>query len=219
MKCLNCGARVRKNEELCPECGAYISTDKETYVLTPQRTPEEEIDLEALEKAEEEVRNIDSEESGLKIEEYNFRDYLILPSFIKIGGGLVLLFAVIFSFVKNPIRYNDFTTILCLFFSLFTIFTGVSSIIQEKDCKLTVTPEKVYGTIPVDFFSTEAIDINIEDIIAVNETGFHSRHPNPKVHIVTKEKEITVKGSSSIMLKDFSKTLQNKAKVLKGESE
>ncbi len=210
MKCLNCGARVRKSEELCPECGAYISQNSNSSVLTPQNTPEE-IDIETLEKAEEEVRHIDNEEYGLKIEEYNFRDYLLFPSIMKIGGGIALIIIVIYSFVENPLK-SEITNILCIFFALLALFSGIASIIQERNCKLTVNDEKVYGTIPQGFFDTEVIDIKIEDIIGINESGFYSRNPNPKVHIVTKEKEFVVKGSSSVMLKDFSKTLKNSVK-------
>lgn len=211
MKCLNCGARVKKNEEICPECGAYISTERPDVI---NEISETDIDTEALEKAEEAVRNIDES----KPEEYNFSDYLVLPSIIRIGGGLLILAVVIFSLTESPL-HNGATTVFALFFSIFALFCGISSIVQERNCKLTVNDEKVFGIIPQGFFGTETIDVNIEDIIGINESGFHSKNSNPKVHIVTKEKEYVVKGSSSVMLKDLSNTLQDKFKKRKGESE
>ncbi len=214
MKCLNCGAKVKKSEEICPECGAYISTETKPYTPPSQPENEEEINLEILEKAEEAVRNIDESKS----EEYNFSDYLILPSLVRIGGGLFILAIVIFSFTLSAMN-NEATMIIALLISAFSIFNGIASAVQESKCKLTVNDEKVYGTIPQGTFDTETIDINIEDIIGINESGFHSKNSHPKVYIVTKEKEYTVKGSSKIMLGDLSENLQNKVRKLKGESE
>lgn len=211
MKCLNCGARVKKSEEICHECGAYISTEKPETI---NEISETDIDTETLEKAEEAVRNIDES----KPEEYNFSDYLILPSLVRIGGGLFILAIIIFSFTRSAMN-NEATMIIALLISAFSIFNGIASAVQESKCKLTVNDEKVFGIIPQGFFGTETIDIDIEDIIGINESGFHSKNSNPKVHIVTKEKEYVVKGSSSVMLKDLSNTLQDKFKKRKGESE
>lgn len=208
MKCLNCGARINKSEELCHECGAYISREPKPHILPSQHEDEEKINLEVLEKAEEAVRHIDNEDFSLKINEYNFRDYLLFPSLIKLGGGLALIIIVIYSYIKNPLK-NGVINIFCFFGALFALFSGIASIIQERNCKLSVNNKKVYGTIPQGFFGTETIDINIEDIIGINETGFYSRSSDPKVHIVTKEKEITVKGSSQTMLSDLSENLKN----------
>lgn len=211
MKCLNCGARVKKSEEICPECGAYISTERPDVT---NEISENDIDIEVLETAEEAVRNIDEGKS----EEYNFGDYLFLPSILRIGGGLVVFVIFIVSIVNSPLR-NEATSAFALIFSFFAVFSGIASIIQEHNCKLTINDERVYGIIPQGFFGTETIDINIEDIIGINETGFHSKNSSPKVHIVTKETEYVVKGSSKIMLKDLSNTLQEKVKNLKGDNQ
>ena len=218
MKCLNCGARIKKNEEICPGCGAYISRDKKPAVLPVQTGTKKEITVELLEKAIENTENT----TELEARKFNFSNYLVFPSIIRIGGGIVLMVASVVSFASRPFRYitsSVYSLIFCILASLFFVFKGIASIIQERKCVLDVTSEKVSGTIPLGFFDAEAIDINIEDIIAVNEKDFHSKRLSAEVHIITKEKEYVVRSSSQDMLLDLSNTLQNTIKKLKGESE
>ncbi len=208
MKCLNCGARVKKSEEMCPECGAYIGRDKSSAVLPGQTKPKKEISVELLEKAIAETSDTDKLESG----RFNFKDYLVFPSIIRIGGGIVFIVASVASFVSRHFRYmtsSVYSLMFCILASLFFVLKGIASIIQERKCALDVTSEKVSGTIPAGFFDTETIDINIKDIIAVNERDFHSRRLSAEVHIVTKEKEYVVRSSSQNMLLDLSKTIQS----------
>ncbi len=210
MKCKFCGARIKKSDELCPECGAFVSKKEASAA---NKIPEAETNT-CIEKTEEAVQN--TYEAATKT--YNFGDYLLWPTILRFGGGIVLALVIIFSFDIHRFllkRSSLISTIICIFLVLYLFFKGIVSIIQEKKCTLCITPERVYGSIPSGFFDIEDIDIPIEDIIAVNETGFHSRHSNPQVHIVTKEKEITVDGSSSSMLADFSKTLKEYVKNCK----
>ena len=213
MKCLNCGARVRKSEELCPECGAYISRDKKPSVLPVQtEKTKKEISVELFEKALKEAENT----AELKPRIFDFEDHLIFPSIIRIGGGIVLMVASIVSFVSRPFLYissSVYSLMFCVLASLFFIFKGIASIIQERKCMLDVTAEKISGKIPLGFFDTETVDINIEDIIAVNEKDFHSKRLSAEVHIVTKEKEYVVRGSSQTMLLDLSRTVQDFIKI------
>ncbi len=208
MKCLDCGAKIKRDEEICPECGAYISRDKKTSVLPVQTETNKEITVELLEKAIEKTEKTDES----KPQKYDFMDYLILPSIIRIGGGIVLMVASIVSFVSRPFLYissSVYSLMFCVLASLFFIFKGIASIIQERNCALDVTSEKITGRIPLGFFDTEAVEINIGDIIAVNEKDFHSKRLEAEVHIVTKEKEYVVRSSSQTMLLDLSRTVQN----------
>lgn len=204
MKCLDCGAKIKRDEEICPECGAYISRDKKASASSVQTETKKEITVELLEKAIETTKKTDEN----KPQKYNFRDYLILPSIIRIGGGILLIIALIISFIKYPFK-NEITTVLCFFFAGYIIFKGIASLIQERNCVLDVTSEKITGTIPLGFFDTEAVEINIGDIIAVNEKDFHSKRLGAEVHIVTKEKEHVVRSSSQTMLLDLSRTVRN----------
>ncbi len=210
MKCLNCGARVKKNDEICPECGAYISRDEKPAVLPVQTETKKEISVELLEKAIEESENTENTDE-LTPRKFNFKDHLIFPSIIRIGGGTVLMVASVVSFASRPFRYitsSVYSLMFCILAAIFFIFKGIASVIQERKCVLDVTSEKVSGRIPVGFFDTEAIDVRIEDIIAVTEKDFHSRRLSAEVHIVTKEKEYVVRSSSQDMLLDLSNTIQ-----------
>lgn len=209
MKCLNCGTRVKKSEEICPECGAYISKEKEYAVQ-----PEDEINHEELEKAEEAVKHI---YDSVPVK-YDYNDYLLLPSLIRIGGGIVMMIlSVVAAIDSSPFfrASSVYSVLLFIIAGILFAFNGISSIIQERKCVLTITDDRVFGTIPSGPFDTENIDIKIDDIIEVNETGFYSKNSTPKVHIVTAENEFTVKGSSKILLKDISDTLKNKIKKSK----
>ena len=208
MKCLNCGARIKKNDEMCPECGAYISKDTRPAVLPVQTEKKKEISVELFEKAMAETSDTDE----LNTRRFDFEDHLIFPSIIRIGGGIVLMVASIVSFVSRPFLYissSVYSLMFCVLASLFFIFKGIASIIQERKCMLDVTSEKVSGRIPLGIFDTEAVNINIEDIIAVNEKDFHSKRLGAEVHIVTKEKEYVIKSSSQTMLLDLSRTVQD----------
>lgn len=207
MKCLNCGARVKKSEEICPECGAYISTEKER-----SSQPETVIDREELEKAEEAVKHIYDSDTV----KYDYNDYLLLPSLLKIGGGIAMFVFSTISIVRSVSRFasslSSSSSAFIIIVSVLAVFSGIATIFQEKNCIVTVTEDRIFGTIPGGTFDTENIDIRIEDIIAVNETGFYSKASNPKVHIVTAENEVVIRGSSKTMLSDLSSTLKNRIK-------
>lgn len=198
MKCLNCGRKAKKNEEICPECGAYITKDTA--------------------KTKQEVF-LNSNKDGSRKYIYSEHNYISVLLRI-VGGGVLFVYLIIKLLTPSPIDYiskNIASTTFCSLLAAFIIFSGIASQIQEKNCSLTVTDENVSGIIPQGIFNTEKIDISIADIIAVNEEGFHSRIPNPEVHIVTKEKEYVIKGSSQSMLLNFSKFLKEKIVVTRSE--
>ncbi len=206
MKCRNCGARVKKSEEICPECGKYIAAKKE-HISTPAVPTKEEIDYDALEKAEEIVKNLDfSDSQAPETETFMFKNYLLLPSIIKSIGGIIVFVVCIFSFAdaRSFVRSSSIAgTGFMLIFAFFLIFDTVATIIREKNCFIEVTAEKVSGVIPEGTFGTESIEIRIEDISKVKKKGFHSKYSNPKVVISTAEKAVEIRGSSQTMLSDL----------------
>ncbi len=205
MKCINCGARIKKSEETCPNCGAYITKNRADFSESTD---------EVTEKEQEILTNTDDTDT----EKFNYKDYLVLPSVFRIVGGIALFVLCIFTFdskryfIKRSLLVSH---IFALLASVFLIFRGISGIIQERKCKLTMTSDRIYGIIPFGILDTEEIDINIRDIISVRETGFATRYSSPEIHILTAEKEITLKGSSEKMLRRFSKSLYKKIKSLK----
>ncbi len=213
MKCRNCGARVKKSEEICPECGKYIAAEKE-HVLIHTAPAQEEIDYDALEKAEEIVKNLDiSASQAPETESFMFKDYLLLPSIIKSIGGIIVFVVCIFSFAdtRNFVCSSSIAgSAFMLIFAFFLLFDTVSAIIREKNCFVEITDEKVSGVIPEGTFGTESIDINIEDIVMVEKDGFNSKYSHPKVIIKTKENEIKIRGSSTHMLSDLADAVEKR---------
>lgn len=207
MKCQNCGARVKKSEEICPECGKYIAHKAEHYDVKSQS---EEIDYEKLEAAEAKVKNIGIPTSA----KYFYKDYLLLPTLLRGGMGLAVIVFMIY-YMCTSMRFrllssSQFTTVLAILVGGFSIFSAVASVIQEKNCYLDIADGKVSGVIPKGTFDTEYFEIDLAEIVSVEETGFHSKNSTPKVILISAQKRIEVKGSSKIMLSDFSESVQNK---------
>lgn len=213
MKCRNCGARVKRSEEICPECGKYIAAENE-HVLTHTAPARKEIDCDVLEKAEESVKNIDVLTADTsKPEKFIFKDYLLLPSIIRMGVGILTFVVCVLSMseARFYIRSSSIgSTAIVIIFAFFCIFNAISSIIQERNCFIEITDDKVFGTIPKGTFDTEDFELNIEDIVAAEKEGFHSKHANPKVQIITAENQITVRASSTHMLSDLADALEKR---------
>lgn len=216
MKCSFCGARVKKSEEICSECGKFIAAEKEHVLISPATPAQKEINYDTLEKAEEIVKILDISASEIpETETFMFKDYLLLPSIIKSIGGIIVFVICIFSFAdaRSFVRSSSVAgSAFMLIFAFFLIFDTVSAIIREKNCFVEVTDEKVSGVIPEGTFSTESFDINIEDIVMVEKEGFNSKYSHPKVIIRTKENEFEIRGTSQTMLSDFADAVERQIK-------
>ncbi len=215
MKCSFCGARVKKSEEICPECGKFIAAKKE-HIPAPAAPSMEEINYDALEKAEEIVKNLDfSDSQAPETETFMFKDYLLLPSVIKSIGGIIVFVVCIFSFAdtRSFVRSSSIAgSALMLIFAFFLIFDTVAAIIREKNCFIEITDEKVCGVIPEGTFGTQGVDINISDIVAVAKDGFNSKYSHPKVIIKTKENEFKIRATSQNMLSDLADAVEKRIK-------
>ncbi len=213
MKCSFCGARVKKSEEICPECGKFIAAKKE-HIPAPAAPSMEEINYDALEKAEEIVKNLDfSDSQAPETETFMFKDYLLLPSVIKSIGGIIVFVVCIFSFAdtRSFVRSSSIAgSALMLIFAFFLIFDTVAAIIREKNCFIEITDEKVSGVIPEGTFGTQGVDINISDIVVVAKDGFNSKYSHPKVIIKTKENEFKIRATSQNMLSDLADAVEKR---------
>ncbi len=214
MKCSFCGARVRKSEEICPECGKFIAAENERVSVAPAAPAQEEIDYDVLEKAEEFVKNLDFSDSEIpETETFMFKDHLLLPAIIKSLGGIIVFVICIFSFAdtRSFIRSSSVAgSAFMLIFAFFLIFDTVAAIIREKNCFVEVTAEKVSGVIPEGTFGTESIDINIDEIVTVEKEGFNSKYSHPKVIIKTNENEFKIRASSQNMLSDLADAVKKR---------
>lgn len=90
MKCLNCGRKVRKNEEICPECGAYITKDKTSDTV----------------KVKHEGPLVSNKTAGrnYSYSEYNYGSVLLR----LVGGGVLLVFLIIKS-LTPPFNLSEKT--------------------------------------------------------------------------------------------------------------
>lgn len=194
MKCENCGAKIKKSDEVCPECGKSIKT---------KPVPEA-------------ILNADPATS----ETFIYSEHLLWPTLLRFIGGTVIILIIIFS-IKDIeyyfiLRKRIVSALVCGVLALYLLFRGVSGLIQEKNCLLCITPERVYGKIPAGLFGTEEIDIPLADIIAVNETSRHYRlSSSTDLKIVTKQNEIEINASSDELLTKIGKSLKEYIKKYK----
>lgn len=194
MKCENCGAKITNDEKICPECGNPLKT----------------------EPVPEAILNADPATS----ETFIFSEHLLWPTLLRFIGGIILIIVVVFSFrdIKYSFMLEDaiLTALFCGALALYLFFRGVSGLVQEKNCFVCITPERVYGKIPAGLFDAEEIDIPLADIIAVNETHRHYRlFLSTDLEIVTKQNEIEINASSGELQSKISKSVRKYIKEYK----
>lgn len=194
MKCENCGAKITNDEKICPECGNPLKT----------------------EPVPEAILNADP----ATYETFIYSEHLLWPTLLRFIGGIILIIVVVFSFrdIKYSFMLEDaiLTALFCGALALYLFFRGVSGLVQEKNCFVCITPERVYGKIPAGLFDAEEIDIPLADIIAVNETHRHYRlFLSRDLEIVTKQNEIEINASSGELQSKISKSVRKYIKEYK----
>ncbi len=194
MKCKFCGARSTNNEKNCPECGNPIKNES-VPVTIPDADPETS-------------------------ETFIYSKHLLWPTLLRFIGGIILIIVVVFSF--RDIKYSFMleeailTALFCGGLALYLFFRGISGLIQEKNCFVCITPERIYGKIPTGLFDAEEIDIPLADIVAVNETYRSYRFfSSSDLKIVTKQNEIEINASSGDLLTKIGKSLTKYIKKYK----
>lgn len=194
MKCNNCGAKITNNEKNCPECGKPLKA----------------------EPVPEAILNADPS----TYETFLYSEHLLVPTLFRFIGGIILILVIIFSF--RDVKYyfvlekRIVSALFCGGLALYLFFRGVSGLIQERNCFVCITPERVYGKIPAGLFDAEEIDIPLADIIAVNETHQHYRlYLSTDLKIVTKQNEIEINASSDDLLSKISKSIKKYIKEYK----
>lgn len=192
MKCPECGTRIRRGEEVCSECGKYISEISETKTVdTPKK----------------EVRII----TDKKNKNYRYAKHLALPVILKGAMGLFFIAFTIYYMATSPrarFASSSLSSVLIILFGGFSIFSAIASIIQERNCFLCIDEEKVHGIIPKGTFETQEFEIPLSEIVYVEKADFGSRISNPKIIIITAEQRTEVRASSGTMLSEFCEDLK-----------
>lgn len=199
MKCKFCGARLKKSDEICPNCSKFVSdTISETDILETETAPTETKPVSPRFSESDTV--------------FDYRDHILTSLLWSLG--FALFFAVLLIFAAFDNRYfsseDFFTVVIAVFVIGFSVFNGIATYRQEKNCFIAIADKKVYGTIPQTMFETTDFEVEISDIVCVEKEGFHGKYSIPKIIIVTAENRIEIKASSSKLLTNFKNTLQER---------
>lgn len=142
MKCESCGKRLKKSDEICPECGKYI-TRKKTGTPSPEAVPAEP------------VRNEN---------EFIFKDNIPLLIF-KLFTAVVFIGICIYTFIKGS--PSDFRDIILSFASIFICVDAFAVFFQERGCRLTFDNDRAHGTVPGGKFGKKEISIAYDEILNI----------------------------------------------------
>ncbi len=189
MKCPECGEKIKSGEEVCSNCGKYISKEKTQPA------------------AEKGIRII----TESKTKTYRYEKRIILSVSLRLFMGLFIIGFYFYYMITSPrARFTSsaFSGVLMLLFGGFSIFSAIASIIQERNCFLCIGKEKVHGIIPKGTFETQEIEIPLSEIVYVEKADFNSRFSNPKIIIITAAQRTEVRASSGTMLSEFCEELK-----------
>lgn len=202
MKCKFCGARIKKGEEVCSKCGKFVSdsTDKITVIETNH---------EILSETESACEPDDS------VMIFDYKKHILETLLIYVGLGLFFILIVIFSSIDDiKLFYVSASDIMgCILAILLgggSIFRGVATYMQEKKCIITISEEKVFGTVPCGIFGTMDFDIDISNIVCIEKEDFRGKYADPKITILTADDSVEIKASSSRLLNSFKDSLRER---------
>ena len=196
MKCSYCGSRLKKSDEICPNCSKYVSENKVKIEV-----PETVINSVKAEKPESHISPKDIV--------FSYKDFSGEKMFSTVIIALVLFIVVTISALRN-FSNNFFSVIFVAAFIIIGVVSSVLTYKQEQNCSITITDDKVSGTVPSGMLETTDFEVKISDIVCVEKEGFYSKHSTPKIIIVTAENRIEIKASSTKMLERFKNTLQER---------
>lgn len=199
MKCKFCGARLKKTDEICPNCSKFVSDNNiEIEVPETEITP-----------TETKIPDPCFSESDTV---FCYKDHIL--SSLLWSLGIALFFAVLLIFAAFDNRYfsaKDFYSVVIAVVAIgLSVFNGIASYRQEKKCFIAITDKKIHGTIPKGMFETTDFEVEISDIVCVEKEGFHGKYSTPKIIIATAENRIEIKSSSSKLLTNIKNTLQER---------
>ena len=147
MKCESCGKRLKKSDEICPECGSYIVRGRNNNT---------EIKTEAVTSAE----------SVCNENEIVYKANTPNMIFKLLSAVLYIGFFVYDIFIRGTFYGPVKIAVIPLFIlsGFYLCFDAVASFISEKDCILTFESDRVHGTVPKKRYGKQEISIKYEDI-------------------------------------------------------
>lgn len=148
MRCEFCGAKMSKNDDLCPECGKYAAKEApETVFAEPDRQ-----------------RNLGEIVRFFKCEEF-------AKNTLFLGGisGIIFIAPLIFMVIDNPniLKYLFgfyLKTLSFFILGVVLIIAGIISFFVFRKCHIGIKENGFYGRRPLFPLRTEYFEVFFEDI-------------------------------------------------------
>lgn len=146
MKCESCGKRLKKSDEVCPECGRYIVRRKDNDT---------------------EIKSEDVTSAGSVCNENEivFKDNIPLL-ILKIFASIVLIAICIYSLIERSFFAGRTTRDVIVILASVIIFVDAFAVFfNERGCRLTFENDRVHGTVPGSKFGKNEISIRYDEIL------------------------------------------------------
>lgn len=145
MKCEQCGKRLKKSDEICPECGRYIVRKKNNI----------EIKSEAFTSADPVCNE----------NEVVFKDNIPLL-ILKIFASIFLVGICIYSLIERSfLAGRTMRDVIVILASIIILVDAFAVFFNERGCKLIFESDRVHGTVPGGKFGKNEISINYDGIL------------------------------------------------------
>ncbi len=182
MKCSFCGAVFDESEELCPECGKYIS---ENFLQEPSEDKSEENPL------------------GKFIDSFDYKDSSVIRSVCFAIPGLLLAAPMIFEIIKLFVRpyysmfmyfsKSDIKIIVLFVLGMAIIIASIALLFTSKKCFVSVYENGISGIVPKNPFKAVPFDIMFNDIKELKRMGFYSlKEATPVITVKTADIKIRI---------------------------
>lgn len=144
MKCESCGKRLKKSDEVCPECGKYI-VRQATETITSE--------------------NIAPADSVCNENEIVFKDNIPLLVF-KLFASTILIGICIYSLVERSfLAGRTMRDIIAIIASIILFIDAFSVFFKEKGCRLIFESNRFHGTVPSSKVGKKEISIRYDEVL------------------------------------------------------
>ncbi len=185
MKCKFCGAKIKKSDEICPDCGKYLSKES------------------ASEAYKEDSESVSMDPLGKNIKFYECKDFGSDVRFFCVSRAIfALIFIVAGAYNLHdwiyPVNFTKFYLIvgLLILLCIAAVIAGIIAYLVCKKSFICINENGVYGIRPKFFVIPERFSFYYNEI-----TDFHCHIPVakgiPVVTVITQEKTFRIYGLSN----------------------
>ncbi len=168
MKCEQCGKRLKKSDEICPECGSYIVRGKNNNTETKSEA-------------------VTSAGSVCNENEIVFKNNVTVLV-LQLALAVFYIGFMIYYMIDRAgsIHYHRTALVpIHILLGAYLCFDAVASFLKEKGCHLIFDRDCIHGTVPNKRYGKQEISIRYEDI---EDTViiFGSKHEKARVSVCLK---------------------------------